>query len=126
MNALRKNLRPLVCGVLLLLSLFPLLRSVKAQQQSAVESRKVAGLVRLHEMVCEIRLGMSREEVEQLLGKPTYSPTKGQFNYAVDAWDEKGIPFGLVVEYRRLAYREGEVEKYTGKVEEYWVGRIAE
>jgi len=69
---------------------------------------------------------MSRREVERLLGKPTYCPSVGSCNYTVDAEDEQGIPFGLVVRYIRLAHKEGEEEKQTGKLEEYWVGRIAE
>jgi hypothetical protein len=77
-------------------------------------------------MAGELRLGMSRGEVERLLGKPTHCPAAGSCNYAVNAEDEQGIPFGLVVRYIRPSYKEGEKEKQTGKLEEYWVGRIAE
>ena len=101
-------------------------RAAKAQKRNDAETQSVTGITKLHEMACKLRLGMSKVEVEQQLGEPHYSPTTGQFYYYVDARDESGIPFGLVVEYRRMAYKEGEEEKYTGKLEEYWVGRIGE
>ena len=99
---------------------------ISAQDQGTAVSRREIGLARLQKMAGKLRLGMSRREVERLLGKPTYCPSEGSCNYKVDAEDEQGIPFGLVVRYIRLAHKEGEQERQTGKLEEYWVGRIAE
>jgi outer membrane protein assembly factor BamE (lipoprotein component of BamABCDE complex) len=81
---------------------------------------------KLHDMACKLRLGMTREEVDLALGKPKYSPTIGVFYYEFGTTDENGVPFGIVVEYRRQSSKEGETTKYTGKLEEYRVGRIAE
>src|SRR5580692_6845524 len=102
------------------------LRDINAQGQGPAASRRDIGLAKLEKMAGKPRLGMWRREVERLLGKPTYCPSVGSCNYTLDADDEQGIPFGLVVPYIRLAHKEGEEEKQTGKLEEYWVGRIAE
>jgi hypothetical protein len=102
------------------------LSDISAQEQGTAVLRREIGLAKLQSMAGKLRLGMSRREVERLLGKPAYCPSAGSCNYTVDAEDEQGTPFGLVVRYIRLAHKEGEQEKQTGKLEEYWVGRIAE
>jgi hypothetical protein len=125
-SQIRRHLIILAWTGLIVVCTIGSLRVAKAQKRSDAESRRVAGIAKLHEMACKLRLGMSKAEVEKELGKGIYSPTRGVFVYRVDAEDDVGIPFALVVEYRRMSYRDGEEEKYTGKLEEYWVGRIAE
>jgi hypothetical protein len=125
-SQIRRDLLMLACTGLIVVCMIGSLRVAKAQKRSDAETRRVAGLAKLHEMACKLHLGMSKVDVEHELGEGTYSPTRGVFVYPVDAEDDNGIPFGLVVEYRRMSYREGEEEKFTGKLEEYWVGRIAE
>jgi hypothetical protein len=91
------------------------------------DSHKSSRLEHLNEMACHLRLGMSRPEVERQLGKPDYSPIRGQYYYDARAADERGIPFGLVVEYRRVSYGDDQIrEDYTGKLEKYEVGHIGE
>jgi hypothetical protein len=99
---------------------------VSAQNHGDSKSHNVAEPAKLHDMACELRLGMTREEVEKALGKPKYSPAIRVFYYDSGATDENGVPLGIVVDYKRQRTKEGEDAKYTGKLEEYRVGRIAE
>jgi hypothetical protein len=93
----------------------------------AIKSFGTADLTKVNEMACKLRLGMTRKEVEDLLGKPKHSPATGVFYYSWDSNEKENAPLGIVVEYRRSIIKAGEVdEKYTGKLEKYTVGRILE
>ena len=80
----------------------------------------------LSRLLGHIRLGMTRAEVERLLGPPTYSPIEGQYYYvAADRRTPEGTPVGLVVDYRRTDPRSGE-EIASGRLETFWLGPIGE
>ena len=71
--------------------------------------------------------GMTRSEVEELLGKADYSPIEGQEYYSSDRREAAGsgkerrfITVGLVVEYRN---DQGEL---TGQLQKFRLGRIRE
>ena len=71
--------------------------------------------------------GMTRSEVEALLGEADYSPIEGQEYYSSDRREAAGsgkerryITVGLIVEYRD---DQGEL---TGQLQRFWLGRIGE
>ena len=71
--------------------------------------------------------GMSRKNVEKLLGEPGYSPTEGQHYYLCNkkespngGIDNEQIPIGVVVDYRDQS---GEL---TNKLQDFWIGPIGE
>jgi len=77
-------------------------------------------------LLSHVRLGMTRAEVEELLGRPDYSPIEGQYYYALsDRKTEEGTPVGLIVEYRRVNYQTGETVA-SGKLESLTLGPIGE
>ncbi len=77
-------------------------------------------------LLSHVRLGMTRDEVEKLLGRPDYSPIEGQYYYGLsDRNTEEGTPVGLIVEYRRVNYRTGE-SIASGKLESLTLGPIGE
>lgn len=80
----------------------------------------------LSRLLAHLRLGMTRAEVEKLLGPPDYSPIDGQYYYHTsDRQTAEGVPIGLVVDYRRTNVRTGE-EIATGLLESFWIGPIGE
>lgn len=80
----------------------------------------------LSRLLGHIRLGMTKAEVEKLLGPPTYSPIDGQYYYvAADRRTPEGTPLGLAVDYRRTNPRTGE-EIASGRLETFWLGPIGE
>lgn len=80
----------------------------------------------LSRLLGHVRLGMTKAEVEKLLGPPTYSPIEGQSYYvAADRRTPEGTPVGLVVDYRRTDPRTGE-EIASGRLETFWLGPIGE
>ena len=80
----------------------------------------------LQKLLGRLRLGMSKSEVELLLGQPDYSPIEGQYYYHTsDRVTPEGTPIGLVVDYRRTNVRTGE-EIQSGKLESLWLGPIGE
>jgi outer membrane protein assembly factor BamE (lipoprotein component of BamABCDE complex) len=72
--------------------------------------------------------GMKRTKVENLLGKPGYSPIDGQYYYSSDreeypegsATNQIKVPVGLVVDYRN---QQGEL---TDELQTFWLGPIGE
>ena len=79
----------------------------------------------LNRLAGHLHLGMSRAEVERLLGKPDYSPIDGQYYYSSDRRTESGTPIGLIVEYRITDPRTATVTA-TGKLESFFLGPIGE
>jgi hypothetical protein len=80
----------------------------------------------LSRLLGHLRLGMTRAEVEKLLGEPTYSPIEGQYYYHTsDRVTPEGTPVGLVMDYRRTNPRTGE-EIASGRLETFWMGPIGE
>ncbi len=95
-------------------------------------SRLSAGFRKEHDLrsltliLGHLSLGMPRAEVEQILGRPDYSPIEGLYYYAVsDRKTEEGTPIGLIVEYRRTDVRTGETV-LSGKLESLYLGPIGE
>ena len=95
-------------------------------------SRLAAGFQQNHDfqsltlLLSHVRLGMTRVEVEKLLGRPDYSPIEGQYYYGLsDRKTEEGTPVGLIVEYRRINYQTGETVA-SGKLESLILGPIGE
>lgn len=77
-------------------------------------------------LLSRIRLGMTRPEVEKLLGPHDYSPIEGHYYYALSGRKtEEGTPVGLIVEYRRVNVSTGEMVE-TGKLESLSRGPIGE
>jgi hypothetical protein len=72
--------------------------------------------------------GMKRTKVENLLGKPDYSPIDGQYYYASDreGYPESAtanpikVPVGLVVDYRN------QLGELTDELQTFWLGPIGE
>jgi hypothetical protein len=93
---------------------------------SASAENRTDQMAKLHDMACKLRLGMSKENVERELGKPKYSPTTGVFYYTWEPTGYQGVPLGIVVEYRRQSIRDSGNQEYTGSLESYTVGPIAE
>lgn len=78
----------------------------------------------LPEKVRQVRLGMTKVELENLLGQADYSPTEGQFYFSTggDCPLEEGGPLascGLVVEFRND-------DVATDALQSCWWGAIGE
>lgn len=84
--------------------------------------RDYASLEILHQ---QLRTGMNRAEVENLLGEPDYSPIEGQYYYSSDGEDESDpergpVSVGVVVDYR------DETGALSKKLQTFWLGPIGE
>ena len=89
--------------------------SAKFKESGAIESLMV--------LLASLERGMSISEVENLVGKPTYSPVDGQHYYATDAYkriDKREIPLGLILDFR------DDRNALTGKLESIFFGPIGE
>jgi len=89
--------------------------SAKFKESGAIESLMV--------LLASLERGMSISEVENLVGKPTYSPVDGQHYYATDAYKrigEREIPLGLILDFRN------DRSAPTGKLESIFFGPIGE
>ncbi len=96
------------------------LSSLSASFQKNHDGRSLNGLLG------HLRLGLPQAEVERLLGKPDYSPIEGQFYYSTsDLKTGEGTPLGLIVEYRSLNVRTGEM-LLTRKLESVYFGPVGE
>lgn len=81
----------------------------------------------LRVLVKRLKVGMSQQTVERLLGEPDYSPIEGQFYYSSDRKNAGGVTIGLVVEYRKTEYRKDGIHTtLTGKLESYTLMAIGE
>jgi len=112
------------------LLVFLVLLSCQAERSGAAELgrafRQQHEYETLQKLAGYLRLGMSKAEVERLLGPPDYSPTEGQYYYhTADRVTPEGTPVGLIVDYRRTNVRTGE-EIFSGKLESLWLGPIGE
>ena len=69
-------------------------------------------------VLSSIHIGMTRAQVEALLGKPGYSPTDGQDYYGIGGEckgeTERFIPCTLVIEYRDTSDRPKDTGRVTG------------
>ena len=97
--------------------------------RNASESyKKNRDYVSLEKIVKHLDKSMKREKVEELLGKPDYSPTEGQYYYSSDRREvpegaehgEINIPVGLIVEYR------DEKDNSTNELQDFRLGAIGE
>ena len=104
------------------------------RDQESEQVERAGSSYRIHKDYASLELiskhlhrGMSRSEVESLLGEADYSPIEGQYYYSSDRREAVGsgkelryITVGLVVEYRD---EQGEL---TGQLQSFWLGRIGE
>jgi hypothetical protein len=95
-----------------------------ARARASYKSRRDAASLLI--LFGRLRVGISRKEVERLLGKPSYSPIEGQYYYGSDAFCSHDVegpsgPCGVVVEYRKPP-------EYvlTGYLQSCWFGAIRE
>lgn len=88
--------------------------SVQYQQTQDIDSLQI-----LHK---QLKQGMSRSEVEALLGAAQYSPTEGVDYYPVaqDSPQQQSANTGLVVEYIN------DQAETTGHVQRFWLGEVGE
>lgn len=77
--------------------------------------------------------GMTKRQVDRIIGAPTYSPTAGQFYYPaggdcpLDDPEGMSAPCGLVADYRLINANDSPPSiTVTGKLEQCWWGAIAE
>ena len=78
-------------------------------------------------LVKRLKIGMRRSVVEGILGEAEYSPVEGQYYYSSDKRNAEGVTMGLVVEYRKTAYRsDGIHTTVTGKLESFTLMPIGE
>lgn len=88
---------------------------------NSLEMRKdLTAISDIHE---KLEVGMTREEVEALLGNPDYSPTDGKYYYAssekiYSTNQERELPIGLIIDYRSS---NGDI---TGSLKNYWIGEL--
>jgi hypothetical protein len=101
----------------------PALESPPATDAGA-RYRAKGDLEGLHQAVGALRIGMSKADVERLLGGEGDSPTEGQHRYTSSTFDRRGWPIGLIVEYRW--YSEAGITICTGRLEEFYVTSIGE
>ena len=104
------------------------------RDQESEQVERASSSYRIHKDYASLELisrhlhrGMSRSEVESLLGEADYSPIEGQEYYSSDRREAVGsgkelryITVGLVVEYRD---EQGEL---TGQLQRFWLDRIGE
>ncbi|XOF35101.1 MAG: hypothetical protein ACL93V_07385 [Candidatus Electrothrix sp. YB6] len=121
-------------GVLFFIFIFMLLltgcKSGADELEQASRSYKAEkDYVSLEILSGQLRKGMTRSEVEELLGKADYSPIEGQEYYSSDRREAAGsgkeqvnmsVPVGLVVDYR------DEQGKLTGQLQTFRLSRIGE
>ena len=91
---------------------------VKQASRSYQQAQDVASLEMLHK---QLKPGMTRNEVESLLGTAQYSPIAG-VDYYPSAKDDPSqySSIGLVVEYVN------EQEETTNQVQKFWLGEVGE
>lgn len=70
-----------------------------AQTDAAAHYRQQGDAVSLRSVTADLKLGMQRKAIVQLLGLPVYSPTDNQDYYPTDLRDENGFTLVLVVNY---------------------------
>jgi len=107
------------------------------RDQESEQVERAGSSYRIHKDYVSLELiskhlhrGMSRSEVESLLGEADYSPIEGQYYYSSDRREAVGseqeqdtqmtVPVGLVVEYLD---DQGEL---TGQLQKFWLDRIEE
>ena len=98
--------------------------SLASASASYKEQRDYASLVTIHSGLIK---GMSRTEVERLLGEPDYSPTDGQYYYSSDrkedapnTTDRPPATLGMVVDYRDASGR------VTDQLQSFTLGPVGE
>ncbi|HPF60130.1 MAG TPA: hypothetical protein P5149_13820 [Candidatus Competibacteraceae bacterium] len=92
-------------------------------EQASAEFKKSGAIESLMVLLIPLKRGMSILEVENLVGKPAYSPVDGQYYYATDAYKrigEREIPLGLILDFR------DDRNALTGKLESIFFGPIGE
>lgn len=92
-------------------------------EQASAEFKESGAIESLMVLLASLKLGMSISEVENLVGKPTYSPVDGQNYYATDAYKRIGeheVPLGLILDFRN------DRNAPTGKLESIFFGPIGE
>jgi hypothetical protein len=92
-------------------------------EQARAEFKESGAIESLMVLLVPLKRGMSIAEVENLVGKPTYSPVDGQHYYATDAYKrigEREIPLGLILDFRN------DRNAPTGKLESIFFGPIGE
>ena len=128
----RKRVSTLLLLLLVLMSIA--CTDCTGRDQEAEQVEQAGSSYRTHKDYAGLELisrhlhtGMTRSEVEALLGEADYSPIEGQEYYSSDRREAVGsgkerryITVGLVVEYRD---EQGEL---TGQLQRFWLGRIGE
>ena len=70
---------------------------------------------------------MPRVKVDEILGEPDYSPVEGVFYYSSNRNNSEGVPIGIVLEYRKTEYRDGDIHTVTtGRLESFVLMPIRE
>jgi outer membrane protein assembly factor BamE (lipoprotein component of BamABCDE complex) len=128
---MRRLFRPYWCFLLFLIMLLTGCSSGTDELEQAGRSyRTQQDYTSLEILSGQLRKGMTRSKVEELLGEADYSPIAGQEYYSSDRREAAGsgkeqltqitMPVGLVVDYR------DEQGQLTGQVQRFWLGRIGE
>lgn len=96
--------------------------SIDHKSEKYKKSQSYDSLEAIYQSLSE---GMSRQEVERLLGKPDFSPIDGQYYYISDrvVYSEnqgRNVVVGMFVDYKD---RNGGI---TEKLQAFWIGPIGE
>lgn len=127
----RQSTRRLAASALLLLA-GGALHSCAPREGRTLEA--IAGHYRAHRdyaslagLIPALKLGMDRQDVEKLLGRPEYSPTDGQYYYGSDKCDADGLPMTLIVEYRVSEYTGDDIRtRMTNQLQSFTFGPVGE
>ena len=91
-------------------------------EQARVQYQQTQDIDSLQTLHKQLKQGMTRSEVESLLGAAQYSPTEGVDYYPVgqDSPQQNSSSTGLVVEYIN------EQAETTEQVQRFWLGEVGE
>lgn len=97
--------------------------STVQQKQTNSHATQKKDLLSLQKVYQKIVVGMTREEIEVLLGTPDHSPTKGKYYYAPSqrsqsVSEDESFIIGIIIDYRSVNGNE------TGSVQNFWMGEL--
>lgn len=99
---------------------------IRSVEDAAAHYRAHHDFESLETVVGSLRLGSSRQQVEERLGPPTYCPVQDeQCYYHSDRKNEAGVGLTLVVEYR-IWYVDGREVRVSGRLESLLLGPVGE
>ncbi|WP_086930275.1 hypothetical protein [Agarilytica rhodophyticola] len=95
--------------------------SMSARESANYSTEK--SLAQIQAVHNKLSIGMTKQEVDALLGNPDYSPEDGKYYYASSeklylSSEEKELSVGLVIEYRN---KDGSVSE---SLQNFWVGAL--